>query len=262
MSKKTTKGPTRSRQPLAYRLRRSPVHGTGMFATRAIRKGASIIEYLGERITHDEADRRHAHKAEDDNHTFLFTVDSKTVIDGGAGGNAARFINHSCEPNCEVIIDDGRLFIEALRAIRPGEEIVYDYRITRDSGDPPDVERIFACRCGAPKCRGTMLAPRRKKRAAKRAASSSGRKKTKAAPPTSGRKVKSVPTSGRKAKSAPSSSARKPKSAPLSRGQTTKRAAAPGGQTTKRAAAPGGQTTKRAAAPGGAKKTKGATSLR
>ncbi|MBX3263393.1 MAG: SET domain-containing protein-lysine N-methyltransferase, partial [Labilithrix sp.] len=175
MSKKTTKSPPRPRPQLAYRLRRSPVHGTGLFATRAIRKGASIIEYLGERISHEEADRRHAHKAADDNHTFLFTVDSKTVIDGGSGGNAARFINHSCEPNCEVIIDDGRLLIEALRAIRPGEELVYDYRITRDSNDPPDVERIFACRCGTPSCRGTMLAPRRKRKP-KRAASSSRRK--------------------------------------------------------------------------------------
>ncbi|MBX3200690.1 MAG: SET domain-containing protein-lysine N-methyltransferase [Labilithrix sp.] len=260
MSKKT-KSPPSSRKTPAYRLRRSPVHGTGMFATRAIRKGAAIIEYLGERISHDEADRRHAHKAEDDNHTFLFTVDSKTVIDGGAGGNAARFINHSCEPNCEVIIDDGRLFIEALHAISPGEEIVYDYRITRDSDDPPDVERIFACRCGAPKCRGTMLAPRRKKRTPKRAAASSGRK-TKGAPPSSGRKVKSAPASGRKPKSAPSSSARKPKSVPLSRGQKSKSAPSSSARKPKSVPLSRGQATKRAAASRGAKKAKGTTSLR
>lgn len=140
-----------------------------MFATRTIRRGAAIIEYIGERISHEEADRRHASKAPDDNHTFLFTVDSKTVIDGGVGGNASRFINHSCEPNCEVIIDGGRLFVEAARTIRPGEEIVYDYKITRSASDPPELERIFACRCGTAACRGTMLEPRKKPRARKNA---------------------------------------------------------------------------------------------
>ncbi|MBX3223377.1 MAG: SET domain-containing protein-lysine N-methyltransferase [Labilithrix sp.] len=170
-----TKSQPRSRREPPYRLRRSPVHGTGMFATRVIRKGASIIEYIGERISHEEADRRHAKKAADDNHTFLFTIDSKTVVDGGVGGNSARFINHSCEPNCEVIIDDGRLLIEATQTIRPGDEIVYDYLITRASDDPPDVERIFACRCGAPTCRGTMLAPRKKPKARKKKATSKSR---------------------------------------------------------------------------------------
>jgi uncharacterized protein len=169
-TKTTTKSVPRSNPKPAYRLRRSPVHGTGMFATRAIRKGGAIIEYVGERISHAEADRRHADKAEDDNHTFLFTVDRKTVIDGGVQGNASRFINHSCEPNCEVILDDGRLFIEALRSIKPGEEILYDYNISRGPGDSPEVDRIFGCRCGAASCRGTMMAPRKKKKSAKKKA--------------------------------------------------------------------------------------------
>jgi SET domain-containing protein len=162
-----TKSTSRSRPKLPYRVHRSPVHGTGLFATRAIRKGTQIIEYVGERITHDEADRRHALKGPDDNHTFLFTIDKKTVIDAGVDGNAARFANHSCDPNCEVIIDDGRLFIEAVRSIKAGEELAYDYNITRSPEDPPEVDQVFGCRCGAATCRGTMLAPPRQPKAAK-----------------------------------------------------------------------------------------------
>lgn len=165
--KTSTDAQPRSRRAPAYRVRRSKVHGKGLFATRTIRRGACIIEYTGERISHEEADRRYSEKAPDDNHTFLFTLDKKTVIDGGVGGNASRFINHSCEPNCEAVIDDDRLFIEALRTIRQGEEVVYRYMINRAPDDPPDVDRVFACRCGAPTCQGTMLAPKTKPRAKK-----------------------------------------------------------------------------------------------
>ena len=91
-----------------YRVRRSKIHGTGVFATRHIPKGTRILEYLGERISHAEADRRYADKADDDNHTFLFTVDGRTVIDAGVGGNEARWINHSCDPNCETVVEDRR----------------------------------------------------------------------------------------------------------------------------------------------------------
>ncbi len=157
-----TKSQTSPRREPAYRVARSRVHGRGVFATRTIRKGTCIIEYVGERISHEEADRRHAKKAHGDNHTFLFTVDAKTVIDGGVGGNESRFINHSCDPNCEVIIDEGRLLIEATRTIREGEEIVYQYMISRGPDDPPDIEQIFACRCGSEECQGTMLEPRKK----------------------------------------------------------------------------------------------------
>ena len=148
-----------------YRLRRSAVHGSGLFAFRKIAKGEQIIEYLGERISHEEADRRHEDKADDDNHTFLFTIDEKTVVDAGVDGNDARFINHSCDPNCEVVIARGHLVVEAVRAIRPGEELAYDYYLNRAPEDPPDVEQIYACRCGAGSCRGTMLEPPRKPRA-------------------------------------------------------------------------------------------------
>ena len=146
-----------------FRVRRSKIHGTGVFATRHIAKGTRVVEYLGERITHAEADRRYAGKADDDNHTFLFTVDARTVIDAGVGGNAARFINHSCDPNCETLAEGRRIFIEAIRTIRPGEELCYDYQIQRDRDDPPNVDEVFACRCGAKSCRGSMLEPAKKK---------------------------------------------------------------------------------------------------
>jgi hypothetical protein len=158
-----------SRQPL-YEVRHSPVHGYGVFALRKIRKGTTITEYLGERVSHEEADSRYENKDANDNHTFLFTVDSKTVIDGGVNGNDARYINHGCDPNCESSTLKKRIYVEAVRTIQPGEELAYDYQIERDPDDPPNVDEIFACRCGAAKCRGSMLVARkepRKKKTAK-----------------------------------------------------------------------------------------------
>jgi uncharacterized protein len=140
-------------------VRDSPLHGLGVFATRRIKKGTRVIEYLGERVSHHEADGRYEDKDENDNHTFLFIVDARTVIDAGVGGNEARFVNHGCDPNCESVIEKRRVFIEAIRDIVPGEELTYDYQIQRDPDDPPDVDVIFACRCGAKACRGTMLWP-------------------------------------------------------------------------------------------------------
>jgi SET domain-containing protein len=148
-----------------FEVRRSKVHGKGVFALKRIRKGTRLIEYLGERVSHAEADRRYADKDERDNHTFLFTVDWRTVIDAGTDGNDARFFNHSCDPNCESVIEDRRVWIEAIRTIEPGEEMTYDYQIVREETDPPNIDEIFACRCGAPHCRGTMLWPQEKKRA-------------------------------------------------------------------------------------------------
>ena len=147
-----------ARQPL-FEVRRSRVHGMGAFALRRIRQGTRIIEYLGERVSHEEADRRYESKRANDAHTFLFIVDSKTVIDAGVDGNEARFLNHSCKPNCESVIEGRRVFIEAIRTIEPGEEMTYDYQIQREADDPPGIEGVFACRCGFPECRGTMLSP-------------------------------------------------------------------------------------------------------
>ena len=147
-----------------YKVRQSRIHGRGVFAARKIRKGTRVIEYLGERVSHAEADRRYEDKARDDNHTFLFVVDRRTVIDAGVDGNEARWINHSCDPNCESVFEDRRVFIEAVRTIQPGEELSYNYQIMREPNDPPDVDEIFACRCGAVNCRGTMLMDPKPKR--------------------------------------------------------------------------------------------------
>jgi uncharacterized protein len=156
--------PSRRRAPL-FEVRHSPIHGHGVFAVRRIRKGTAVIEYLGDRVTHAQADERYRDKSPDDNHTFLFTVDARTVIDAGIDGNEARFINHACDPNCESTIENKRVFIRAIRTIQPGEELSYDYQIQRDSDDAPNVDEVYACRCGAKQCRGSMLvAPPRKRR--------------------------------------------------------------------------------------------------
>jgi len=158
-------------------IRRSKVHGRGAFATAPIAKGKRLIEYVGERVSHQEADRRYESKDANDNHTFLFIVDSRTVIDAGVDGNDARFFNHSCDPNCESVIENGRVYIESIRAAEPGEELTYDYQIQREASDPPDIDEIFACRCGAPQCRGTMLWPaKRAKRPARKAKPKKARK--------------------------------------------------------------------------------------
>ena len=197
--------PSKSEAHALYKVTRSKVHGFGAFATRDIKKGETIDEYLGDRISHAQADKRYEDHDENDNHTFLFIVDKKTVIDAGVGGNDARFINHKCDPNCESEIKKGRVFIIATRAIKKGDEIGYDYQIGREKDDPENVDEIYACRCGSPKCRGTMLWPakrpspkKRKKKtkksaaagkSAKNAAAKRG-KKTRAGKKTKARKKK------------------------------------------------------------------------
>lgn len=150
-------------------VRESPIQGLGAFAARRIRKGTRIIEYTGERISPKEADARYDDGAMERHHTFLFTVDRRTVIDAAVCGNDARFINHSCAPNCQAVIDDGRIFIEAIRNIQPGVELTYDYNY-----DLPWSQRgTYPCHCGAPECRGTIVKPKKKtRRNAKRAARS------------------------------------------------------------------------------------------
>jgi SET domain-containing protein len=147
-----------------FEVRRSPIAGMGGFATAPIHKGDRIVEYLGERISPEEADRRY----DDDNSphplVLLFTVNKKIVIDAAVGGNEARFINHSCDPNCEAVIEGKRVFIEATRDIRPGEELTYDYMLTREGKFDAETEARYACRCGSKNCRGTMLEPVRGRR--------------------------------------------------------------------------------------------------
>ncbi|HEY6483232.1 MAG TPA: SET domain-containing protein-lysine N-methyltransferase [Steroidobacteraceae bacterium] len=151
-------------------VRRSSVHGLGVFAAQRIAKGTRLIEYVGERVSHEEADQRYEDKDANDSHTFLFIIDSRTVIDAGVDGNDARFFNHSCNPNCESVIERRRVYIEALRTIEPGTELTYDYQIQREDDDPDDIDEVFACHCGFAQCRGTMLWPTQRKatRAARR----------------------------------------------------------------------------------------------
>lgn len=143
-------------------VRRSGIHGKGVFALQAIAKGERIIEYKGQRIGWPEALRRHPHDPLQPNHTFYFHVDDETVIDGHAEGNSSRWINHSCEPNCEAEDEGGRIFVRALRDLYPGEELFFDYGLVLEGRHTPQVKRDYECRCGSARCRGTMLAPRRK----------------------------------------------------------------------------------------------------
>ena len=182
-------GKTAARGAPLFKVRRSRVHGRGVFALRRIRKGTRIVEYLGDRVSHREADQRYADRDERDNHTFLFIVDARTVIDAGVGGNDARFINHSCDPNCETVIEERRVFIEALRTIQPGEELHYDYQLGRSRDDPPDVDEIYACRCGQTNCRGTMLWPPKKAKP-RAAAGARGGKRSRSAPAGAARGAK------------------------------------------------------------------------
>jgi SET domain-containing protein len=158
------------REPL-YVVRDSHIHGRGVFAVRRIRKGTRIVEYAGERISNKEADRRYDDTMMKRHHTFLFTLDSKTVIDGAikTGGGDASFINHSCEPNCEAVITDRKIFIHALHTIEPGEELAYDYQYERTGKNDAELEKFYVCRCGAPSCRGSIMKPARKKKSRARA---------------------------------------------------------------------------------------------
>ena len=147
--------------------RRSAIHGNGMFAVAAVTKGERLIEYKGRRRTHQDVDAGDSGDV-DGGHTFLFTLNEDWVIDANFEGNDARWINHSCTPNCEAVLDEdeddgskSRVFIEAIRAIKPGQELTYDYGITLAERHTPRLKKIWACRCGSKKCTGTMLRPKR-----------------------------------------------------------------------------------------------------
>lgn len=127
-------------------VRPSPIHSVGVYTTTPIRKGARVVEYKGERITPEEADRRY----DGSSRTYLYGLeDGKTVIDGDGLG---AYLNHSCDPNCEVEEIKGRVWLFALRDIAAGEELVWDYNLYDDEAPAP-------CQCGSPQCRGTMYSP-------------------------------------------------------------------------------------------------------
>ncbi len=159
MAPKTHPLPTRRIQ-----TRRSGVHGKGVFALVDLAEGEALIEYVGEVISWPEAQRRHPHDPAHPNHTFYFHVDEERVIDALYGGNSSRWINHACAPNCEAEEQGGRIFIKALRNIPAGEELNYDYGLMIDERYTAKLKAQYPCWCGAPDCRGTLLAPKRGRR--------------------------------------------------------------------------------------------------
>jgi len=133
-------------------VRESGVHGRGVYAAQLIPEGTRIIEYTGERVPWEAApDDPH------DPHTFNFGLENGDVINPEVGGNDARWINHSCDPNCEAVEEDDRVFIYALRDIQPDEELLYDYHMELDEPITELAKKKFGCHCGASNCRGTMI---------------------------------------------------------------------------------------------------------
>ena len=154
-----TKAVKRTSRP--FEVRRSNIQGRGVFATRRIPQDTRLIEYIGEIIDEDEADRRYPWDDDEPHHTFLFRLESGDVIDAGPRGNASKYINHSCDPNCEAVEEEGRIFIESIRDIAKGEELVYDYNFVLDEPHNAANKKLYPCRCGSKKCRGTILAKKR-----------------------------------------------------------------------------------------------------
>jgi SET domain-containing protein len=141
-------------------VRRSKIQGRGVYAARDLAEGERIIEYTGKLITSAEADATCDDETMRRHHTFLFAVDDKYVIDATHEGSEARYINHSCDPNCESVVVRRRVYIHALRPIAEGEELVYDYwYVTDDDYTLADLQRIYPCRCKSPSCRGTLARP-------------------------------------------------------------------------------------------------------
>jgi len=158
--------------PRKIEARKSAIHGNGVFAIADIKQGEPVVEYKGKRRTHAEVDADDTGDVES-GHTFLFTLNDEYVIDANHKGNKARWINHSCDPNCEPLIDehDGknrkkdRVLIEALRDIKAGEELTYNYGIVLGEPHTAHLKKVWECRCGAKKCTGTMLQPKSKRKA-------------------------------------------------------------------------------------------------
>ena len=159
--------------PKKIEARQSAIHGNGVFASAPIAKGERVIRYKGLLRTHTEVDRVYADEL-DTGHTFLFTLNDKYVIDANVDGNDARWINHSCDPNCEATwLEDGKkkrkdkIFIEAMRDIAQGEELTYNYGIVLAEAHTAKLKKLWACRCGSEHCTGTMLQPKPKAKAGK-----------------------------------------------------------------------------------------------
>ena len=147
----------RRRRGPPFAKRRSKIHGTGVFATRRIRPGQLLIAYLGQALTTAQVRKRFNDDDADDPHTLLFHLGGDRYIDAGVNGNDARFINHSCDPNCDPEVLDGAIWIRAIRNIQPGVELAYDYSLEIEKRASKKRRGLYPCRCGTAKCRGTML---------------------------------------------------------------------------------------------------------
>ena len=190
-----------AKAPLLFAVRHSKIHGKGAFSLTTIRKGTRLIEYVGRRIPESLADEVYAEEDGKPSHTFLFALENGDVIDATVGGNSSRWINHSCAPNCEAVGEDDEgeehIFIEAIRTIKPGEELAYDYSFEFDEPHTKKLAQKYACRCGAPNCRGTILVNKEPKKKAKKAAKKTVKKTVKKATKTVAKQVSK--TTGKKA---------------------------------------------------------------
>ncbi len=157
-AKKSDKKSIAKKAAPLYTVKHSKLHGNGVFAARKIEEDTKIIEYTGKRTSWKVAEKCDPANPDEPFHTFLFDLgDGRFVIDAAVGGNDARWINHGCAPNCEATEEEGRIFIRALRDIKRGEELLYDYSLILEDRHTVQMKRNYACRCGANNCRGTML---------------------------------------------------------------------------------------------------------
>ena len=156
-------GNSKSNGHSLLKVKSSGIQGRGVFAARRIRRGRRIIEYTGEIIDNQEEVRRYDDEAMSRHHTYLFKIDENATIDAGSRGSIARFINHSCDPNCEAVWEERRIFIEAVKNIQPGVELTYDYAYEHDGPLTPSLRQFYFCGCGAGNCRGTIIKPRRRR---------------------------------------------------------------------------------------------------
>lgn len=138
-------------------VRRSPVHGKGVFALRPLAAGERVLEYKGKRTSWRAAVRRYERYGVA-GHTFLFGLSDGRVIDGSQGGNSARWLNHACVANCETVEDGERVFIETTKPIAVGEELFIEYRLAVDDALDEATRQQYACHCGVVGCRASMLA--------------------------------------------------------------------------------------------------------
>ena len=142
-----------------WKVKKSKVHGFGVFATCEIQKNIHIIEYIGEKVTRSEGDKRSERRikkylnSKETGSVYIFELNSKYDIDGTPRYNKARYINHSCKPNCEVEITKGRIWIKSIKKIKENDELSYDYGYDFDKDDYKD----HVCKCGSSNCIGFIL---------------------------------------------------------------------------------------------------------